>query len=491
MIEPNLRNPHYAGMSEKWDVVATCYVGTDAVKSGPLADGFLPIQNNELMEKTRGKPVGRSQYELRKSMATFENFFRPIVDDITGIMQKNPPKIAFGISEPTESPQEVRDIEFFGNRHNDGLKGLKWRLNAGQVLFGRYGLLLDIRANADGLEPQFCISEYPAQKILDGEMRTDQRTGNDSLRWVLLDESSYQYDEKEKQWEQVTRLRVLGVDGVGRYYQSVLSGDSCHEDWRDFDFASPPEECTVYPLFKQRTLGFIPFTACNTTRLGIAEWQDPPYLDVAHIALAAYQVDSWYKTAIRKHASPTLAICNASSVPDELYLGDMIRVSGSGQNMASVSLLETSASGLAEMRNAKNSLKESLRYSSIRDLLDGAGANSSGEAIQLRTASGTAFIAAVDNAGARAIEEQLVYAAIWAGATQREAGDRISYDADTSYLDNKVQLQAVVAMLQANQATGLLSSENMYNVMSNALPGVLSSYDDNEVQKAVEMEGEL
>ena len=57
------------------------------------------------------------------------------------------------------------------------------------------------------------------------------------------------------------------------------------------------------------------------------------------------------------------------------------------------------------MRSAKEFGKSALKYSSIRDLLDGAGAGASGEAIKLRTASGTANIAAMDNAGALAIEE--------------------------------------------------------------------------------------
>ncbi len=82
------------------------------------------------------------------------------------------------------------------------------------------------------------------------------------------------------------------------------------------------------------------------------------------------------------------------------------------------------------MRAAKEELKASLRYSSIRDLLDGAGANSSSDAIRLRTESGTAAIAAADRAGARAIEEQLCFASLWAGASRDETRDRISFEAD-------------------------------------------------------------
>ncbi len=484
-------NPNYLTLSHKWKLVNACYTGTDAIKSPDKSWAFLPIQANEKIEWEGNPDKPRTQYELRKSMAVFENFFKPIVDDITGVMQKNPPRIRFGVEKDTESAPEVIDLNVYGNRFNDGLKGLKWRLNFNQVLYGRYGMLLDIVTDTDGLKPRFCISEYPAEKILDGELIIDNKTGLSTIKWVLLDESTYSFDRKSKTWGTYLKLRVLGIDSHRLYYQSVLEGDSCYASWSAFDFDNPPEQCTIYPLFKQTPLRFVPFTVCNVNRLGLSEWQDPPYMDVAHIAVANYQVDSWYKIALKKHASPTLAVCNADSEPEKLFLGDAIYLRGIAQNQASVSLLETSGSGLAEMRNAKDSLKESLKYSSIRDLLDGAGANSSGEAIQLRTASGTASIASIDRAGSRAIEEQLVFASMWTGSTQTEAGERIAYDADTSYLGTDFQLPAIVSLLQANQNTQTLSRVNVYSLLEKAMPGVLSSFEDNEIQKATELEGEL
>lgn len=484
-------NPQYASMLSRWRLVECCYAGADAVKYGPDAERFLPIQRNELKEMQAAADKTRSQYELRKRLATFENFFKPTIDDIVGIMQKNPPKIRFGVENNDESPPEVADIEFFGNLYNDGLKGLKWRLNFNQTLFGRYGLLLDIRTDHEGLRPRFCISEYPAVKILDGELQADIRTGTETIKWVLLDETTLKFDRDSKAWSVFPQLRVLGIDQTLRYYQSVLSGDSCVSEWSNFDFDTPNVVSTIYPTFKQKTLDFVPFTVCNVNRLGITEWQEPPYMDVAQVAVSNYQVDSVYKRALSNHASPTLVVSNAQPTDRDLFLGDVIQLKSSANQKADASILETSGAGLAEMRAAKESLKACLKYSSIRDLLDGAGAGSSGESIQLRTASGTAVIAAIDNAGSRAIEEQLVFAAQWAGATREEAGQRIGYDADTSYLSNDFQLQAVVSLLEKNFATQTLSNQNLYAVLEKTLPGVLSSFEDNEIQKVTDSEGSL
>ncbi|MDO5554765.1 MAG: hypothetical protein Q4G68_13485 [Planctomycetia bacterium] len=155
---------------------------------------------------------------------------------------------------------------------------------------------------------------------------------------------------------------------------------------------------------------------------------------------------------------------------------------------ATASLLETSGSGLSEIRNCKAETRDALKHTSIRALLDGAGAGASGEAITLRAASGTANIAKMDKTGARALEEQLIFASVWAGASIEEAAERVSYQADTSYLSSEFDLSKVVSLMLANQTADsegkpFLSMENMYAVLDRAVPGVLSSYEDNEVQK--------
>ncbi|MDO4587975.1 MAG: hypothetical protein Q4C95_11880 [Planctomycetia bacterium] len=484
-------SPRYLFFNRFREFVHDCYVGSEAIKESPNSFLYLPMQRREEDEIRKTGNMSHSHYHFRKQHACYENFFKPTIDDIVGIMQKNRPAVKFGVKEASESSREVRDIEYYGNQYGDGLTGLKWRLNFNQALYGRYGLLLDVIADADGLNPRFCISEYTADKILDGESVKRNSDLQDTLQWALLDETTLKFNPQNKIWEGWPKIRVLGIDAAGQYYQAVLEGSGCYQDWLSFDLKNPPADKTIYPTFKQKTLGFIPFTVCNVNRLGINEWQEPPYMDVANIAVANYQIDSYYKRAIQNHATPTLVVCNAAKPTEGVYLGGVIWTQSSGNNQVSASILETSGAGLAEMRNAKESLKNSLKYSSIRDLLDGAGANSSGEAIQLRTASGTAAIAAIDRTGAKALEEQLVFASVWSGATFAEAGDRISFEADVSYLGTDFSLQTVVSLLQANQQTQTLSRQNLYSILEKSVPGTLSSFDDNEIQLVAETDAIL
>lgn len=477
-------NINYQRLEPLWDFVRDAYLGTPAVKFGQHAFAYLPPSASERKELDSKKD--NSEYAFRKKYATFENLFRPAINDIVGILQKNPAKVAFGVREDSESPPEVSAINVYGNAYNDGLIGLKQRLNFNQVVYGRYGLLLDVKADNNGLNPMFSITEYSPFKILDGDIKNGA-SGKSCLDWVLLDESTRVFNKISKQWFTETRYRVLGLDANGEFYHAVLDGSNAPGDWSHFDFNNPSGK-VIYPIFKQRRLNFIPFTVCNVSRLGINEYEDPPFSDVADITMGIYQIDSLYKKALWNFASPTLIVSNAKK-PEEksIKLGDMLWFQSQSGLPVSASLLETNGSGLSEMRNAKLEMKEALRNTSIRELLDGAGANSSGNAIQLRTASGTAMIAMIDQTGARAIEEQLIYAAMWAGATAEEAGYRISYKADTSYLSTDFQLQSVVSLLTTNatadNGTQLLSKENLYSILEKSLPNTLTSFEDNEAQK--------
>lgn len=478
-------NPFFTKLLKNWEYVRDCYEGADTVKNGPNSLQYLPMLRREADEAEKSGAGISPHYEIRKSFAAYENFFRPVIDDIAGLMQKNEFRLKFGIDNDEESPEEVRAIRWYGNQYNDGLTGLKQRLNFNQVLYGRYGLLLDIVTDSQGLNPQFCITEYPAPKILDGESFKPRPDAPESLRWVLLDESTTRFNRETKKHEKIRKFRVLGIDSSSRYYQSVIESSDTLEtlQWCDFNIDRPPAETTFYPKYKGKYLNFIPFTVCNVNRLGFNEWQSPPYEDVARIAINNYQIDSIYKQAIQNHATPTLVITNSAKESANVFLGGVIWAKGAGTNPVNVSLLETSGDGIAEMRLAKEYGKSALKYSSIRDLLDGAGANTSGEAIKLRTASGTAAVAAIDKAGALAIEEQLIYAAIWAGATRTEAMDRIEFRADTSYLGSEVDLSSVVGLVSLNQETRTLSDEALYRLIDKSVPGVLPSFEDNQAQK--------
>ncbi|MGI6401887.1 MAG: DUF4055 domain-containing protein [Thermoguttaceae bacterium] len=468
-----------------WEYVEDCYFGAERIKNGPNAEEYLPRHSLERDELRSGAvPFEESRYAFRRKVASFENFFRPVVDDVVGLMQRNPAQARFGIADDAESAPEVLELKDWGNRYNDGLPGLKARLNFAQILFGRYGMLLDVATDPDGLRPAFQIVEYSPRKILDGEVDDHAESPFTALRWALLDESTRLFDARTKEWRRETRRRLVALDGRGRYYTARFVGPDADAQWRAFDLDRPSGESVVYPSFKGATIPFVPLTVCNVERLGIAEWSRPPYLDLARLAVENYVVDSWYKMGLYFHATPTLAVCNATRESKNVRLGGVVWPRSAGAVPVTVSILETSGAGLAELRNAKSELRDTLRYTSIRDLVERSGANSSSESLRIRTTTGSASIAAIDRTGARAIEEQLCFASLWSGASLDETRRRIAYTADVSYLGAEVRLDSVVELLRTNRETNTLSDRSAYAFLEKAAPGVLPSYEDNEEQKS-------
>ena len=64
-----------------------------------------------------------------------------------------------------------------------------------------------------------------------------------------------------------------------------------------------------------------------------------------------------------------------------------------------------------------------------------------------------------------------------------EATERITFEADTTYLGQDFQLASVVSFIQANEQTKILSKQNAYSILERTFPDVISSFQDNEEQK--------
>jgi len=343
----------YKTMFSHWDYVSDCYKGVIEVKSDAKIEKYLPKFPAEARNHAK-----HPQYILRCWAADYDNIFKSAIMSMVGVMGKIPAKIEFGNVD-----QAVRDLDVWGNEDDDRLVGLKARLNHAQTLFGRYGLWLDVLTDANGLYPQFIIKEYTCYQIIDGDTYISPLDGKRRLQWVKLDESRPVFNPKTKEWDRGNRFRILGVDNQERYYSAELDGDDADGLWQAFDLGEPeklarPNVKVRYPQFNATMLNFIPFTVCNVDRLGIDKWQEPPFLDMAHSTINAYNADSLHKQAMANHASPTLVALNAK-IPENATLGGVMTITGAVENLkADVRMLETNAGGLAEMGRSAESIRE-------------------------------------------------------------------------------------------------------------------------------------
>jgi len=462
----------YDMMYPQWEYVDDCYKGVIAIKSREKRHLYLPKFPVE-----ERNPAKDPQYQLRCWSADYDNIFKSAIMSMVGVMGKIPAKVDFGNAD-----QAVRDLDMWGNESDDRLIGLKARLNHAQTLFGRYGLWLTPIADSAGRNPQLIIKEYNSYQIMDGETYTSPFDGKKRLRWVKIDESNPVFDYTSKRWSIGHKYRILGLDANHRYYSAIIDGENIQEQWKAFDIFNPVN--AKYPVFNGHSINIIPFTVCNVDRLGIDTWQEPPFLDMAYSTINAYNADSLYKQAMVNHATPTLVVLNAQ-MPENLTLGGILSVIGQENIKADVKMLETNAGGLAELGRCAKSIKEDAMRRTIFGMLESVGANTSGTAITLRTAAGTATIGEIDRAGARAIEEQLCIAAVWTGMSWDEAGKNISYEVDTSYMASQGTVQEFVSLMGANLSMGqpFLSRQNLYGILEKLYPNTLTEWGINEMQK--------
>lgn len=486
-------NPNYTKLFPLWQYADDCFNGVAEIKSPAKREKYLHMFPSE-------RDNGQHQYELRCKMADYDNIFRSAISSMVGIMGKKEPIVKFDRDNENVTPQEVKDINVWGNKYDDRLTGLKARLNHAQVLFGRAGLLLDVVTDFQGLNPKFVIKEYNCYSILDGGMFKSPIDGKDRLKWVLLDESTLFFNPVTKTRNPLEQLRLLAIDGSGRYYTTVFQSQQqtggktvkAQDAWANFDIDKPPPN-VVYPMFRNIYLPFVPFSVCNVDRIGLEEWQTPPFIDMAYSTINAYNTDSIHKLALANHARPTLVVSNAKT-DAHLVLGGLLKLESPAgtTNPAHAQILETTGAGLNALATSVEKIKSDAMRRTIQGVLDSVGANTSGTAIALRTAAGTATIGSIDRAGARAIEEQLCFAAVWAGATWDEAGSRISFEVDTSYMENDNRtVSEFVGLMAANigaDGKPLLSRKGLYRLLQMHYQGILPEWADNEIE--IEMQGD-
>lgn len=460
-------NEKYRFLLPLWGKSFDCYEGTERVKAPFRREIYLP--------KVPSHHKYPKRYDAYVMRAFYENVYRPTINDIVGIMQRQNPTIAL-----EDAPDPVRSLEYWGNEQNDGLRGLKERVNFLQVLYGRCGLLLDLATDAQGREPRFQIVEYGPHRICDGETFKRFADSRKELKWVLLDETTERFIPGTKSWEVVEQYRVLGLDANGWYYSTVIP----HEAWGGFDLENPVIPPEDYPMLNGRRCDFVPFTVINATKIGINEFQPPPFLDLADTCLSMYHNSALLEQGLEFTANPTPYIIGAtttergkekaSKTPEDLGAGMIINIPNPN---AKVAFLEVSGSGMALIQSEIKRQKETASLYGVRALLGSMGANASGTALELRASSGSANIASIDQTGARGIEEQIVFACTWAGMPFEAIDEKIQFRANTEYLSENITVQSLVSLLQQSQ--GFLAKQTLYELLESISPGAIPDYETN------------
>lgn len=411
--------PGYDFFAEKWKRCRDVYAGSDRIKE--KSEEYLPKSR---WHRNGGKD-GEQDYNDYKSRAVFYSYLRDAVETVLGVLKKGEPTITL--------PPTIAFMEHSATIYHDDLIALKAKLDKLILITGCAGLQLEVNGkDVQSDSPDFYINVWQPESIKDKYFEIDPKTGESYARLVLLDETDLEFNPKTKRREPDRKWRVLGLDARGKYYTCLMDP----EQYERFDLDNPPIAAdvnnpqrgeAVYPQYRGETMSRIPFTFVNATDLSGGHYDDPPLYDLVDLVLALYRGDADYRQTLHFTASDFYKHtgCNDPERQKKLSVGagGIIHL-GENEDLAVVS----SPGGGANLQRASLDHLHLMCQQRIMMLLD-VGANQSGAALEIMQNSKSARIEPINQNTGNAIEEQLRYAAEWAGMSREETYQKVAFKA--------------------------------------------------------------
>lgn len=397
LIPSNLAFRDYPCLAESRQRVDDCLAGQKKIKKE--GEKYLPPD--------KWQKKNRKDYAAYLFRSLFFNFTRKTLNRYVGMLDMGEPDITFG---------NENKMAFFRDRstvYGTGLKALQRKINIAQLKHGLCGLLLESTGNNDY---PFIIQQYHANDFLRTDFITNE--GESYAKFVLLDESAWVYDMRSKRDILQPRLRVLGLDANGEYYQAGIQ----LEDWRNFD-VDEPGDIAIYPDYLGKRFDRIPFTWCGASSLSGSSFDEPPILNVADAEISLYQLYADFRQVIYMTGQSPLVISgfkgkNVEEIQKELK--ELIVGSGAIAGLpegVTAAYLEMAASSLGLIAQEVQRLIDLCTQDALSLTQN---ANQSGVAVQLIQDSNISPLQIINSTAGDAITDQLRYAAKWMGLSDDE-----------------------------------------------------------------------
>lgn len=447
----NSTHPDYDEFKEDWESNRDAYAGQRKVKS--KGTKYLPPTEAMVLDGMGVNQLGLKNYEAYLKRAVFPDFMRESVETHIGLLHSKD-----AIIELPDAMEPLRE-RFSGK--GEGLHQLLRMINEQQLVTGRLGLLLDVRA--DAAEPMPYVSLYHAEDILNWDEDAFDH-GEDTLMMVVLDESGpRRINDFEWRDEERYRVLVLGditvANGEGDEEQIVQEGvykvavtdNSDVMDW-------------VTPMLKGKTLDSIPFVFVNSKDLS-ARPDRPPLQGLSDLCYTIYRSEADYREALHKQGQDTLVLIGGTRGGRDPATADQpLRVGANSYIETDIGgdakYIGVSSQGLPEMRMGLENDKQQGRTRSGQVLPTGKSSQESGEALKTRIAAQTATLNQVALTSAAALQTILRKAAEWMGINP----DEVHVTPNLEFADFVIPGQEMLQLMTAKSMGLPLSLESLHAV---------------------------
>lgn len=447
-------HPQYVEMSPKWDMLRDSYEGEEAVKKkgvkylpptpGQVLDG---MNVNGICNESSTGVVSYRNYVMR---AVYPDFFTEGVKTLVGILNEKPPKITL--------PEEMQYLIDEATPDGQNIFTLLRSIHQEQLTTGRLGLLGDMAAVPDQVNPKHYIALYKAEKVLnwdDGEFNG----GLDQLNMVLLDESGYKRDSAFT-WREQPKYRVLTLGGIAQdtalgEYKFGVSETSTPDDNMPLTTA----------LYKGTPSDKIPFVFIGPNDLSCVP-DTPPLLGLARICMTIYRGEADYRYTLFMQAQETLVVVgrarsdiNEDGSPKPLRVGAEARIEV--DNGGDAKYIGVKSSGLMEQREALKADRELAAVRTGQLLAPGKMSMESGEALKTRVASQTATLTSVANTACAGLQYVLRVIAKWRGLDPK----KVLVEPNLEFTNFSLDTQDLVQLMTAKALGFPVSFETMHEII--------------------------
>ena len=414
----------------RWEKMYDCFQDEYWIKS--KSSLYLSIPSG-ISSKAPNTQTGL--YDAYKKRSIYYRYLSSDINKMKSMLTKK--KVEF------ELPKKMLSLIEDAGQDGESLNTIVDTLFQNQLLYSRYGLLVDIPEKAKGMDVIPHLVEYGHNTIVNWV--TDTVNGKEIPVVIILDQS---YDEitaglQRKLVENYRILALANYDTNPIYYsyETDSTGVNAFELNQDI-----PEDAYI-PNIREKTLPYIPFQICNALSLAF-ETEIPILIEIADMALALYQGEADYRQSLFMQGQATPYVAGASSDLDKIAFGATALIKFTDTD-AHGGFIEVEGKGLAGMKAGLDGLhaqEDKLGVSLIE-----AGANQSGEALGVRLGVQTASLVGVSNINKQCLKNVLKIIADWMDENEEEIG--LTYTTD--FMNSQKSIDELIKLAD-------LTKENKY-----------------------------
>ena len=366
----------------------------------------------------------------------------------------------FAIGKPGVKLPEDGRMNFIISRasvEGDSLHDVQLRANSEQMSHGLRCFLLDPRRDR---ESPFVIKEYPAAKFLRSHFT--EIDGESVADFILLDESTSEYDLTTFSDRADYKLRILALDANGVYYQRSIRPDELK---KGLDIKYPPNDGrTVYPkLGKEGYFDRIPFVWCGAKSTSGKEFDFPPLLSVAQKELKLYMAMAHHSQHIYMNTQEFLVF---TGVGKDFDINKVCVGAGAGVSLdkadAKAFYVSTNGVGFAAEAEEISMLQSGINEERLSMM--NVKSHQSGSVVGTEQKSRTAPLVKVVKTSAVALTKILKMMAKWMGYSPEEIA-KIEYLSSFQFSNIAINLSEFIALCKCAMSGEVpILEEDLFNI---------------------------